>query len=674
MANVNILKLAFICITSLSCLSCSTLSTSENIKPALATSTRKPNSQNLLSEFQAATKGYFASTAIICNKNILALHKVDPSGERIFEIWDTQKSRAFAEVISVAGKGVFSPLCDYFISDSGTITRLADKKANGNKQSYLQAFDEAVFVSTTQFILLKKKEASTAIIRCSLTEDEMCSEREYQTYLHGLSYSMNQGLFVIKDSASSDKNSKFTIEKIELNELSLETQLTANENAKPQKVIVTDNSICVSFNPVATETNGSIIFFIINYALDGNVRKRFSGFNPAYYAGNELVFEKFEGAYEITPFVLNLESLKLRRLSDKLSPGRYQLAAGQDRKSLFLLTNGLFSFYKVINIDLSGKATTMFSLFDYSNEVLVQRKSVHTNNGESLPAYYFSSAQSAKGTLIFVHGGMCSGGSFALEKIYLNFLEALRMSWNVLAISYWKDKFPEKPTAPNANSDLKYYTECGTNEVNDIKAAISMVKTQFPQKPIVLWGHSHGAFLANLAVTKFASQSKVEGLISEDGVWDAELNGAFLANYMVVYGKYGRIAEVDRKSLLQNNVYIEHPYIVGPEAAKSKLFELHDTTTYNAVHFVWNKQLYDQINPIRFLAQLKIPVLSVHGKMDKAVEYIQAQTLVQEAAKLKKIVFTYYPDSEGHSIQNSENWPSYIDSIKSYLESIRLPD
>jgi dipeptidyl aminopeptidase/acylaminoacyl peptidase len=249
----------------------------------------------------------------------------------------------------------------------------------------------------------------------------------------------------------------------------------------------------------------------------------------------------------------------------------------------------------------------------YSPEFITPIYRPYTNaQGQVFPGYLFSPGkQNSKGFIIHVHGGGCQQFH---QTPYLYMYDPVRRALLDKGYSFYFITYSGDLQSPsNAQMD-ESCTSASLQRLSDVKAAIQSLRTSDSYAPIIVWGHSFGAYLVNLLATS-SDQLGVTGFISQAGIWNTQ-------------------------------IYPEHFTIPN------------------------------EPNPLVSATQIKTPLLVAHGTRDESVSYSQLEE-VQKFAKNAKVPVTFFSaDGENHlfDADHSQIQKEWLESILHFFGSLNGSD
>lgn len=216
----------------------------------------------------------------------------------------------------------------------------------------------------------------------------------------------------------------------------------------------------------------------------------------------------------------------------------------------------------------------------------------------------------ARGTVIFCHGhGRNRGHVLA----YLHTLHNLGL--NVLAFDF------------RGHGDSPGHTETfGHREVQDLVAADAYVARRFPGQPVFLFGISYGAAVALQALP---------ALHDVRGVWSESC--------------FSGLRQV-----------VENELDWVPAVVRGRLVSVYSTLAWLDCGF-WGTE----INPIRSLGQVSVPICFCHGREDRLVPFAQAQALYQAYTGPK---WSYWVEGANHNNIQQRAREAYARYLRAFFE------
>lgn len=319
--------------------------------------------------------------------------------------------------------------------------------------------------------------------------------------------------------------------------------------------------------------------------------------------------------------------------------------------------------------------SVIFSIFFFvsckkDNNTVEQLKMFSViNKSETMPVWLYGNYNSNY-IILAVHGGP---GSDVLDfRNYKNGLGFKQIEQSHL-VAYWQQRASGQSTGSN---DTSYYNI--TQYVEDCDKVIDELRSRFPNKKIVLFGHSWGGLLTSTYLKDANRRAKVVAWIDAAGVHNgtillqttkddinAEADKRILANEKVTYW-------TSLKNDLANNPnianFIAYDMLDSIPEVLQKVSILDFKLTDRAESS--NQVLFNEIlltNNISFLQNVTIPTLFLWGKYDFAVSNklrIEAMSNIGSSKKIFK-EFT----ASGHYIMFHEpdifakNVVDFVDSL-----------
>lgn len=142
--------------------------------------------------------------------------------------------------------------------------------------------------------------------------------------------------------------------------------------------------------------------------------------------------------------------------------------------------------------------------------------------GRSNFPVYFHQAANEKAIVLYVYGGACT---FPGGKDYVNLGPALdpflSAGLSVIVPDY-RAGLESPPVKEGEETEELVKRVCPSlteSYLRDLKKVVEQVRQKWPHQKLLVWGHSYGAYLANLWALQKDKDPLVEGFISSNGWW-----------------------------------------------------------------------------------------------------------------------------------------------------------
>jgi pimeloyl-ACP methyl ester carboxylesterase len=266
----------------------------------------------------------------------------------------------------------------------------------------------------------------------------------------------------------------------------------------------------------------------------------------------------------------------------------------------------LFCFVSCMKNNDTVEQTKMFSV---------------TNKNETMPVSLFGN-YSSNYIILAVHGGP---GSDVLD--FRNYKDGLgfKQIEQSHLVAYWQQRASGQSTGP---SDTSYYNI--TQYVEDCDKVIDELKTRFPNKKIVLFGHSWGGMLTSSYLKDANKRAKVVAWINAAGAHNgttllqstiddinAEADKRILANEKVSYWtgvKNGLLTDPNIANFTAYDILDSIPEVL----VKVSILDFNLTDRAESSNEVLFREII-RTNNSSFLQSVTIPTLFLWGKYDFAV-------------------------------------------------------
>ena len=263
--------------------------------------------------------------------------------------------------------------------------------------------------------------------------------------------------------------------------------------------------------------------------LNGRTLLSIPGSQPQRVNSESFVFQRLSGSDERVLFLYHLPSQQTFRLTHPHRVG-HSRARTLDGK-IYAEFDGGFEKNTLIHYETKRHSSLYNSQPGIpeiaekiiyrrpytQQEVSVNPQIIRSSDGFRYPAYHYSlRSVLPRGLIVYIQGGGCySSIPYRSSLLRPEFYDVLQAGYQILAISYRNNDFAAPPYQP------KPWTkeDCGKKEIEDILAAARNLRDLHPHLPIFIWGHSQGAYLTNLAITKYAHLFNWAGAISGAGMW-----------------------------------------------------------------------------------------------------------------------------------------------------------
>lgn len=155
---------------------------------------------------------------------------------------------------------------------------------------------------------------------------------------------------------------------------------------------------------------------------------------------------------------------------------------------------------------------------------------------------YLYESKNPKGLIVYLHGGGCR----ALQGQPIHLLETLPLNKTLVDLGYsllianytekinptWLSRSGVDAAYPDLNNEerCKLATEIHLHGIRDMMVQISAF---YSSGPIILMGHSYGAYLVNYLASDSVRLGNVAAYISYAGIWDEALRNQWSAEFHV---------------------------------------------------------------------------------------------------------------------------------------------
>lgn len=398
---------------------------------------------------------------------------------------------------------------------------------------------------------------------------------------------------------------------------------------------------------------------------------------PVALLGGSWMFLKPEGTTEEVPYLYDPQRDSLKRAPNYHAVGQLKDLRPDGKGGVTGVFNSPLIQGRIVHYDSLGKEKILEGGFDFSKGIDLSRHLIRARDGIDYPGYLFRpNGQSPKGAIVYLHGGSCEGNGFFPEYPEFEIAEAVRAGYSVLAISYAGDLM--STIGPPRYTKNYEWADCGKKEMDTIFRAREWLQKTYPDRPVFLWGHSQGAFLGNLAVSRYAEAAPWAGYISANGRWTTDMDASPYEDGSVERGMHDQTAvDSDLGQLFVSRQhasselrgYDEKPPIVGIEAAREKMKALKARgEKVDYVRFRYPDALLQEIDAIQNVKKIKTPILLRHGKSDSSVSSQHAELFLKEASHHGLKVQTYMPAKGGHTV-SKEKFPEWMEVMIGFLNA-----
>lgn len=315
-------------------------------------------------------------------------------------------------------------------------------------------------------------------------------------------------------------------------------------------------------------------------------------------------------------FLHDLENCKTTMVNDSSMIFRFvnadfadlPLMTVHDNRVYFAAQN-VFTKPQIISLSLNDK----FEKRDFPSffpEIRPYKNSLE----QTLDAYFFVPPNlNFKAIIVHIHGGNCTMRNAHPE--VFNWSSAMENLYNAGYGFYFINYSGDKPSSSEYNSFAQLNClEATERRIDDVSSAVNSIIDNFKSLPVLIWGHSFGAYLANVLSTR--NTLNVAAYISEAGIWNVK---SFLRL------KNGRV-----------------------------------------------NTLPNEIDPIENIQGIKKPMLIAHGTDDSQVEIDQLYLFQKESNKLPVTIFI--AQNEGHSLSrgNSTTQKNWLNQLLIFLKELSI--
>lgn len=168
----------------------------------------------------------------------------------------------------------------------------------------------------------------------------------------------------------------------------------------------------------------------------------------------------------------------------------------------------------------------------------------------------------------------------------------------------------------------------------DLRELAELIDLKIKVQPVFLWGESYGGYLALKAALEY--QSRIAGVINFYGVTDW-LEAMLKMQYL-------------------------------PQPITNRVFQ-----TFHDPNLCEGRKYLKNISILPRAEELKLPILTVHGKLDKSVPLKQSQSLHKAMIHAHQLSQLLILENEGHEVRFYENRMIVISEVIAFLnECLKL--
>lgn len=315
-----------------------------------------------------------------------------------------------------------------------------------------------------------------------------------------------------------------------------------------------------------------------------------------------------------------------------------------------------------------------FAFLSCENEYTTSNKisdSLKIKNNQATMPVWVNGKKDSKYIILAVHGGP---GSDVLDFRNYKKGKGFKLIENQFLVAYWQQRASGQSTGSHDESlfTIKQY-------VDDLDKVIDQLKTKYPDKKIVLFGHSWGGMLTSSYLKESINRNKLVAWINAAGV----TNGNTLNQTTIDDIKN----EVNKRISLGNDVAYwqkrKQELIDYPEEANQIAYTIlekipeviikvnNSDFKIKDIGYISNIKLMKEIiktNNVNHLNSVKFPTLFLWGKYDFAVSSKQRDEAMNNIGSTikKSIVF----DASGHYLMFHEP-EKFAQSINDFIFSLR---
>lgn len=172
----------------------------------------------------------------------------------------------------------------------------------------------------------------------------------------------------------------------------------------------------------------------------------------------------------------------------------------------------------------------------------------------------------------------------------------------------------------------------GEQDVADVVEVIRKLREKYQPKKIGVYGHSHGGFLALHVAGQFSNEV------------DFVVAGAPVTNFVSLYYS----SDIPDWTLVESGVKVEADGEIE-----------------------MNQEIMNQLwsaSPIRYVSNINVPVLLVHGRNDRRVPYQQSIDMFNGLKRHQKKVGLLLYSGNNHSFLIESSYNDYLVSVVSFFE------
>jgi acylglycerol lipase len=204
----------------------------------------------------------------------------------------------------------------------------------------------------------------------------------------------------------------------------------------------------------------------------------------------------------------------------------------------------------------------------------------------------------------------------------------------------------------------RFYVEKFADYVSDVSQLVALVKSHNPNQPVFLLGHSAGGVVACLYALEH--QAELTGLVCESFAYQVPAPDFALA----VLKGLAHVAPHAHVLKLKNEDFSRDPEVVAAMNADPLIANESQPTQTVAEMVRADERLTNEFE------QLTLPVLILHGTLDKATKPSGSQLFHERAGSKDKTLKLY--DGHYHDLLNDVGKELVMSDIELWLEA-RLP-
>jgi len=303
------------------------------------------------------------------------------------------------------------------------------------------------------------------------------------------------------------------------------------------------------------------------------------------------------------------------------------------------------------------------------DEVKVAEKIIVLNKEEKMPVWLYGKAN-ANTILVMVHGGP---GSNVLDYRNLNQGLAFKRLENNHIVAYWQQRASGESQGPD-NSN--YYTI--QQYAEDCDMVVKKLKAKYPDKRIVLMGHSWGGMLIPFYLRSQIRRAKIAAWINIDGLHNGT---TFLQSSIQDLN-----AEADKRIALQQNVSYwnsvkndisKYPTAANPLSysciayipeVKIKVYP-QNFTSFTSRATNSNRKIFPVVlntDNTSYLKSYTLPTLVLWGKYDYSVSKRTRDQMLANSGSTKLVNKEFSVSSHFPMFQEPDQ---FAESIESFIKS-----